>query len=264
MADAAWTLDIVIPVYNEGRNIVPVLEALQRSVATPFRVLLCYDMAEDDTLPAAAEAQALQGTVVPVRNRRHGAHGAVVSGFEVSTAPAVLVFPADDTTNAGVIDGMVARCRAGDEIVAASRFMPGGRMVGCPWLKAAITRTANWTLRHLARLPVRDATNGFRLFSRRVLDAVPVESSVGFTYSLELLVKCHRLGWRISEVPTQWFERRAGQGVSRFHVLRWLPAYFRWYAYAFATTYLRRGAGTVRVRDAGTSADWVPREAVSS
>jgi len=45
-------LDIVIPVYNEGRNIVAVLAALKRAVATPARVLICYDHAEDDTLPA--------------------------------------------------------------------------------------------------------------------------------------------------------------------------------------------------------------------
>ena len=47
-------LDIVIPVYNEGRNIVAVLAALKRAVATPARVLICYDHAEDDTLPRFA------------------------------------------------------------------------------------------------------------------------------------------------------------------------------------------------------------------
>jgi len=36
-------LDIVIPVYNEGENIVQVLDSLRRSVTTPFRVLICYD-----------------------------------------------------------------------------------------------------------------------------------------------------------------------------------------------------------------------------
>ena len=45
-------LDIVIPVYNEGRNIVATLAALSRSVTTPARVLICYDHPDDDTLPA--------------------------------------------------------------------------------------------------------------------------------------------------------------------------------------------------------------------
>jgi hypothetical protein len=81
------------------------------------------------------------------------------------------------------------------------------------------------------------------LFSRRVIERIAVESDQGFCYSIELLVKAHRLGWRIGEVPAQWFERRHGE--SRFRVLQWLPAYLRWYRYAFATTLLRRSPETV-------------------
>ena len=241
-------LDIVIPVYNEGRNIVATLAALKRSVTTPARVLICYDHAEDDTLPAIrANAQAHAGLAVEfVRNRGRGAHAAVMTGFAASTAPFVLMYPADDDTNAAMLDRMVALARAGCDIVCASRFMPGGAMVGCPLLKAALVRSANFTLRHVARLPTTDASNGFRMFSRRVVERIPVESEAGFCYSIELLVKAHRLGWRIAEVPVRWFERR--HGASRFQVIKWLPAYLRWYAYAFATTFLRRPPRTVTLR----------------
>ena len=91
-------------------------------------------------------------------------------------------------------------------------------MVGCPLLKAALVRIANFTLRHLARLPTTDASNGFRMFSRRVIERIAVESDQGFCYSIELLVKAHRLGWRIGEVPVRWFERR--HGASRFQVIQ--------------------------------------------
>lgn len=241
-------LDIVIPVYNEGRNIVATLAALQRSLATPARVLICYDHPEDDTLPAIrANPQAYAGLAVElVRNSGRGAHGAVMSGFAASTAPFVLMYPADDDTNAPMLDRMVALARAGCDIVCASRFMPGGAMVGCPPLKAVLVRSANFTLRHLARLPTTDASNGFRMFSRRVIERIAVESEQGFCYSIELLVKTHRLGWRIDEVPVRWFERR--HGASRFQVIKWLPAYLRWYGYAFATTFLRRPPGTVRLK----------------
>jgi hypothetical protein len=76
-----------------------------------------------------------------------------------------------------------------------------------------------------------------------VIDAIAVESNSGFCYSIELLVKCHRLGWPVAEVPARWFERT--QGASRFRVISWLPAYLRWYFYAFATTYLRLPAKSV-------------------
>jgi dolichol-phosphate mannosyltransferase len=241
-------LDIVIPVYNEGANILRTLQSIARAVATPKRVLICYDREDDNTLPAIRDNRAALGELAVdfVRNRGRGAHGAVLSGFAASQAPFVVVLPADDDYNAGILDALVARTDSGCDIVCASRFMAGGSMVGCPWLKAFFVRAGNFTLYHLARLPTRDASNGFRLFSRRAIDEIVIESDRGFCYSIELLVKCHRLGWRIGEVPANWFERTSGS--SRFQVLRWLPAYLRWYVYAFATTYLRRPARTVRLR----------------
>ena len=241
-------LDIVIPVYNEGGVIVPTLTSLRASLKTPFRVLICYDREDDDTLTTIRAHPDLMTTmdIVFVRNAGRGAHGAVLTGFAASQAPQVLMFPADDDYNAGMLDAMVAKAEEGCAIVCASRFMAGGSMVGCPWLKAALVRGANFTLYHLAGLPTHDASNGFRLFSRRVLDTIVIESDRGFCYSIELLVKSHRLGLKIGEVPARWFERQAGQ--SRFRVLRWLPAYLRWYLYAFATTWLRRPASTVPLR----------------
>jgi dolichol-phosphate mannosyltransferase len=77
----------------------------------------------------------------------------------------------------------------------------------------------------------------------RAISQIEIQSVRGFCYSIELLVKCHRLGWRIGEVPAQWFQR--AHGSSRFQVIKWLPDYLRWYCYAFATTYLGRRPNTV-------------------
>lgn len=246
MNNATPRLDIIIPVYNEGANIVPTLRALSHNVKTPDRILICYDREDDDTLPAIKNSRESFGglAIEFVRNRSRGAHGAVLTGFSASTAPFILVFPADDDFNAGIIDAMVAEATKGCDIVCASRFMSGGSMVGCPWLKAVLVRAASFTLYHVARLPTHDASSGFRLFSRRVLDEIAIESERGFCYSIELLVKCHRLHWGIGEVPAQWFERT--RGASRFQVIKWLPDYLRWYVYAFATTYFRRPAASVR------------------
>ena len=250
MNNATPHLDIIIPVYNEGANIVLTLRALAHNVKTPNKVLICYDREDDNTLPAIRNNCASFDNLAIefVRNRGRGAHGAVLTGFSASTAPFVLVYPADDDFNAGIIDSMVAETAKGRDIVCASRFMAGGSMVGCPWLKAVLARTAGFTLYYLARLPTHDASSGFRLFSRRVLDEIEIESERGFCYSIELLVKCHRLGWRIGEVPAQWFERT--RGASRFQVVKWLPDYLRWYVYAFATTFFRRPAASVRRKHA--------------
>ena len=241
-------LDIVIPVFNEGANILATLGALAKGVRTPCRVLICYDFEADDTIPAVRDnPDSYPGlAVVLVRNPGRGAHAAVMAGFAASTAPIVVAYPADDDFNGAILDPMVALIRQGCDVVCASRFMPGGAMRNCPWLKASLVRTAAILLHYLAAVPTRDPTSGFRMFSRRVVDQIRIESDQGFCYSVELLVKAHRLGWRIAEVPALWFERR--HGASRFRVLKWLPAYLRWFNYAFATTYLRRNPRTVTLR----------------
>jgi glycosyltransferase involved in cell wall biosynthesis len=230
------SLDIVIPVYNEGKSILTVLKAIDDHVRTPSRVLICYDNDNDTTL-SALDAYKNRHPIVKVKNEGVGAHGAVMTGFKKSTADAVLVLPADDDYNQPMIDKMVQKLDSGCEIVCASRFMEGGSMVGCPLLKQILVRLGNFTLFHLAGLPTHDATNGFRLFTKRVVNTIEIESKAGFTYSIEYMVKCHRLGWAIGEVPVQWYERRTGK--SRFQLFKWLPGYIKWYLYAFQTRLIR-------------------------
>src|SRR5579871_6426291 len=67
----AMNLDIVIPVYNEGANITRVLDALRASVRTPFRILICYDRDDDNTLPVLAQYPAGLELHL-VRNRGQG------------------------------------------------------------------------------------------------------------------------------------------------------------------------------------------------
>jgi glycosyltransferase involved in cell wall biosynthesis len=239
-------LDIIIPVFNEGENITRVLDALHAAVTKhSYRVLICYDFAEDTTLQALDNYDNPGVNVMRVLNPSRGPHAAVLAGFAASTAPAVFVFPADDDYNPPIIDSMVDMMQGGCDIVCASRFMKGGKMVDCPWLKALFVRSSAWTLHYLARIPTHDSSNGLRMFSRRIIETIPIESTEGFTYSIELLVKTHRLGWRICERPAEWYERGEGEGQSNFKVLQWLPAYLKWFFYAFATTYLFKSAKTV-------------------
>jgi len=231
-------VDIIVPVYNEGENILRLLQAFQAEVKSSFRVLICYDHEDDSTLEALKASNLADECIVLVRNRFQGAHGAVRSGFLASQAEMVITYMADDDYNAGLIDKMVDLALAGNELVAPSRFIPGGVFEGCRWPKSFLVQAASMSLNLLAGVPIHDATNGFRLFSRRLLDGVQLQSTEGFTYSIELLVKCHRLGWKMAEIPARWYERTYGQ--SRFKVFAWANAYLRWYWYAFATTYLRR------------------------
>ncbi len=230
-------VDILIPVYREGESFLPILGMIERDVRVPYRVLICYDDESDPTLEAIRRFQP-RFPLILVKNEGRGAHGAVMTGFRKSDADALIVYPADDDRNTGILDTLVSKFTEGYDIVAPSRFMKGGCMVGCRWIKATLVRLAAFTLYHIARVPTHDATNGFRLFSARVVRAIPVESTAGFAFSIELLVKTHRKGWKVAEVPASWFERK--HGASRFRVFKWLPVYLRWYFFAFATIFVGR------------------------
>lgn len=100
--------DIVIPVYNEGRNIRSLLNSFRESLQVKVRVLICYDREDDDTLPALGGYED-SFDIVPVRNRGAGPLGAVLSGFAASTAPCVIVFPADDDFNAPRLNTLIRK-----------------------------------------------------------------------------------------------------------------------------------------------------------
>jgi hypothetical protein len=134
---------------------------------------------------------------------------------------------ADLSDEPGDIDRMYSLAEAGADVVAASRYMKGGRQVGGPLLKRILSRAAGLSLHWLGGVPTHDPTNNFKLYSRRLLDRVEIESEAGFELAIELTVKAHLLGFRVAELPTTWRDRTAGQ--SRFQMHSWIPHYLRWY-----------------------------------
>src|SRR5436305_271579 len=73
--------------------------------------------------------------------------------------------------------------------------MRGGRQVGGPLLKRMMSRTAGLSLHWFGGLPIHDATSNFRLYSKRLLNQVTIESQGGFELGLELTVKPYRFGF---------------------------------------------------------------------
>ena len=237
-------LEIVVPIYNEGKNVIKLLNKFEEIVTINFRVLLCYDLDDDDIFHYKNELKKFKFEILLVKNSNTGPSSAIKRGLYFGNSDCVIVYPADDFLNINIIDKMYLAFKNGNDIVVASRFMKGGSMKGCPLLKSILVRLASNTLYLFSSIPVRDASNGFRLFSRRLLNTVYIESNVGFAYSLELLVKCKRLNFNIFEIPAQWEER--SYGTSRFKILKWLPGYLQWYFYGLSTTWLRKGPESVK------------------
>jgi glycosyltransferase involved in cell wall biosynthesis len=225
-------LAIVVPVYNEGEAVEPVLRALSAGVETPHEIIVVYDFDEDTTVPVVAR---LAGELPGLRGLRNelgrGVLNAMKAGIAATQAPYVLISMADGSDEPHVVDPMVALARSGADIVAASRYMRGGGQIGGPLFKRLMSRTAGLTLHWFAGVPTHDPTNNFKLYSRRFLDTVAIESTAGFELALELSVKATLMGRRVDEIPTTWRDRTAGQ--SNFKVRKWLPHYLHWYRVAF-------------------------------
>ena len=230
-------LSIVMPVFKEGVAVEPALRALERDIRTPHEILVVYDFDEDPTVPVI---ERLSEELQAVRGHRNdlgrGVLNAMKAGIAASRGPFVLITMADGSDEPHLVDAMVALARDGADVVAASRYMPGGRQLGGPPLKRLMSRAAGLTLHWFAGVRTHDPTNNFKLYARRFLDAVTIESTAGFELALELTVKATLDGRTVSQVPTTWRDRTAGQ--SNFKLRKWLPHYLHWYRKAFVGRWL--------------------------
>ncbi|NUR70610.1 MAG: glycosyltransferase family 2 protein [Hamadaea sp.] len=225
-------VSIVIPVYNEGDNIVKCLERILREVTLDCEVLVVHDTPDDTTVPYAEKAAARDSRVRPVLNTfGRGPAAAIRFGILAAAAPVVVVTMADGSDDPRQIDDLARLVDRGVVVAAASRYMPGGQQVGGPFLKRTLSRLAGRLLRTFARVGTRDATNSFKAYSTEFVRAVGIDSRAGFEIGLELTAKANRLHQPVAEIPTIWLDRAFG--VTNFQLSKWLPAYLRWFWFAF-------------------------------
>ena len=233
------TLNIVIPVYNEGANIGATLSRIAeclRETAVTTCVTIVYDFDADDTLPAIESLRA--DYPLPIRlqkNRGKGVCEAIKQGLLASQTTFVVVSMADMSDDYEKLPLMLEKANAGWDIVCGSRYMRGGSQPGGPLLKKIISRLIGLSLHWLAGLPTHDATNSYKLYRRSILDAIRLESSGGFEIGIEIVVKAFARRMKITEVPCSW--RHRSQGASRFRFAKWIPLYLKWYWYALKTRF---------------------------
>jgi dolichol-phosphate mannosyltransferase len=228
----ALRLSIVIPAYNEGEHIVPVLERLFEAVMLPCEVLVVVDDEADTTRPVVqrlAEREPRLHCLINTYGR--GPANAIRYGIDHATTPVAVVTMADGCDDVRQIDDLVRLVERGVAVAAASRYMAGGQQVGGPLLKGMMSAGAGRSLRLLARVGTRDATNSFKAYSTAFVRAVGIDSRDGFEIGIELTAKAKRLRLPIAEIPTIWLDRH--EGLSNFRVAAWMPKYLRWYRFAF-------------------------------
>lgn len=225
-------MSVVMPVYNEGDAVVPVLRRVLDAVTLPCEVLLVHDMPEDTTVPVVEEYSAHDPRVRAVLNTYgRGPANAIRFGIDHAQAPCAVVTMADGSDDPQQIDALARLVERGVVVAGASRYMPAGQQVGGPWLKRMLSRGAGLSLFWLARIGLRDATNSFKAYSVEFVREVGIDSRAGFEIGLELTAKARRVRRPVAEIPTIWLDRQLGK--SNFDLARWLPQYLRWWRLAF-------------------------------
>jgi dolichol-phosphate mannosyltransferase len=225
-------VSVVIPAYQEGEHVLPVLERVRESVTMPCEVLVVVDTPADPTAEVLRRADDGTGTVrLLVNDYGPGPAAAIRYGVDHASAPVTVVTMADGCDDARQIDDLVRLVERGVVVAAASRYMSGGQQVGGPLLKGLLSRLAGLSLHALARVGTRDPTNSFKAYSTEFLRQAGIDSRHGFEMGIELTAKARRLRLPVAELPTIWLDRRAG--VSHFKIAQWLRHYLRWYVFAF-------------------------------
>ena len=225
-------VSVVIPAYNEGENILPVLDRIFEAVHLPCEVLVVVDAPDDTTVPVVDEYSLKEPRLrYLVNSYGRGPANAIRFGIDSAAAPVAVVTMADGCDDPRQIDDLARLVDRGVAVAVASRYMPGGQQVGGPGLKGLMSKTAGRSLRVLAHIGTRDATNSFKAYSTEFVRSVGIDSRDGFELGIELTAKARRMRLPVAEIPTIWLDRQAG--VSNFRVAKWIPGYLRWYRFAF-------------------------------
>jgi dolichol-phosphate mannosyltransferase len=207
---------VVVPTYDEVDNLERILERLHDAV--PEAHVLVVDDASPDGTGELADKLAAGDERVHVLHRtaKAGLGPAYVAGFRWARARGydVLVeMDADGSHAPEQLPDLLAPLQAGADLVLGSRYVPGGRVVDWPLHRLMLSRAGNAYTRWALRLPLRDATGGYRAVRGTLIDRLPFDdvASQGYCFQVDWAWRAVRGGARVVEVPITFAERTLGR-----------------------------------------------------
>jgi dolichol-phosphate mannosyltransferase len=160
-------------------------------------------------------AREIDGVEVLHRPGKQGLGRAYLAGFAhalAGGAELVLEMDADFSHDPADLARLIAA--AGDaDLVLGSRYVAGGSVSDWGLVRRLVSRGGSWYARIVLRVPVRDLTGGFKCFRRSVLDSLDLESvhADGYGFQIELTYRAIKAGFRVTEIPIVFRDRRVGQ-----------------------------------------------------
>jgi len=226
---AAPSISVVLPAYNEEANIVRTatmaVEVLE-GIGTDYEVIVVDDGSRDRT---AEVTQALAQRYPAVRLVQHGVNrgygAALATGFASATKELVFMTDGDAQFDLTELNKLLPLIEQGADLAIGYRAPRRD-----PFMRRLNAHGWNLLIRLLFGHVARDVDCAFKLFRRRVLDDVKIQSG-GATFSAEFLVRAMRAGYVIREAPVKHLPRVAGRatGARLSVVLRAFGELIRFY-----------------------------------
>ncbi len=229
----------VIPAYNEVENI-PKLLADLAPVARELgaRVIFVDDGSTDGTAEMIREHSGDLHIAIVSHNVNRGLGTAINTGIraalgESSDDDAIVTLEADTTSNLGDLPEMMRRFEEGADVVLASVYAPGGKIIGVAGWRLAASKSVSNTFRYLGGLrEIHTLSSLYRIYRagtlRRAADTYGylLVREPGFAANVELLLKLYNAGAVVTEVPTtnDW---RTRKGESKMQLKPTVVAYMR-------------------------------------
>jgi dolichol-phosphate mannosyltransferase len=221
---------VIVPTFNEREN-VPLLVPRLLAIGG-VRVLIVDDGSPDGTGTVADGLAAASGGRLTVMHRSgpRGLGRSYVDGMQVAVrtgARFICQMDADLSHDPADLTGLL-RAAATADLVIGSRYVPGGTLRNWPRRRLWLSAFANWYVRAVTGLRIRDCTSGFRCWRRDLLARLPLAriASDGYAFQVEMAYQARRAGATIVEAPITFVERRQGASKLSWSVIAesiWMP-----------------------------------------
>ncbi len=216
---------VIIPTYNERENVRDIVEGVR---AHDVDVLVADDASPDGTGAVADELAAADARIHVLHRRgKEGLGKAYIDAFRWGIARGythLVEMDADGSHRAEQLGELLARADAPDQpaLVIGSRWVPGGEVVNWPWHRKVLSRGGNLYVRLWLGLPTADATAGFRVYRRELLERLDLDSVgvSGYYFQVEMTRRTVLAGGTVVEVPISFVERTRGTSKMSSAIVR--------------------------------------------
>jgi len=210
---------IIIPTYNEKENVEAIIRKVF-SLSKEFHILIVEDNSPDGTANIVKRlmTEFPERLFIEERTGKLGLGTAYIHGFKWALQRHynyIFEMDADFSHNPDDLQRLYSACRAeGADLTIGSRYEGGlVRVVNWPMGRVLMSYYASVYVRMITGMQVRDATAGFKCYTRKVLEAIDFNNIkfVGYAFQVEMKFTTYKLGFKVVEVPIIFTDRTLGQ-----------------------------------------------------